>query len=254
MIQKIDKLPYKQKKLTKISFAAWSIHSDILYFTPFSGETFILLLEGSIEIEANNSFTTNLSKRSNVFNGKPKGVFIPAGYNINIKSKELSEIAVCSSLQRPKTKSLKPFKTNSKKAIYQWRGKERYKRKVINILDETDKADFLLIGETISQKGMWSSYPPHKHDTFLKNQEHQLEEIYFYKIANHNSFGLQTIYSPRNKYEKCFRVKNNDVIHIPFGYHPVAAPPDSKFYYLWILSGENRKLLYNDSPHKGSKP
>jgi len=250
MTQKIDKHLYKQKKLKNISLAVWSIYAEEFSLKPFSGERFILLLKGSIEIKAGNKFSAKLSKRKDCFNNLPKGVFIPAGYDIKIISKEFSEIAICSSLKKPKTNDLKPFVKSTKKTDYQLRGKAGYKRKVINILDDKDKADFLLIGETISKKGMWSSYPPHKHDTFIKNKEHKLEEIYFYKVKNHKSFGLQTIYSPFNKYEKLFRVSDNEVIYIPFGYHPVVAPPDSQFYYLWFLSGKHRKLLYNDSQYE----
>lgn len=75
-----------------------------------------------------------------------------------------------------------------------------------------------------------------------------MEEIYYYRTELKNRFGLQCLYSPEHKMDFCFRVKNHDCLAIPFGFHPVSAPPDSRFYYLWMLSGNTRKLHYKTDP------
>ena len=75
-----------------------------------------------------------------------------------------------------------------------------------------------------------------------------MEEIYYYRTVLKDRFGLQCLYSPDHKIDRCFRVKNHDCLAIPFGYHPVSAPPDCGFYYLWMLSGDERKLLYKIDP------
>ena len=49
-------------------------------------------------------------------------------------------------------------------------------------------------------------------------------------------------------------VENNDTVVIDRGYHPVAAGPGYKGYYLWILAGESREILMRDDPcHKWLK-
>ena len=38
---------------------------------------------------------------------------------------------------------------------------------------------------------------------------------------------------------------------LPYGYHPVSAPPGYRVYYLWALSGDARKLVPSEDPqHK----
>ncbi len=38
---------------------------------------------------------------------------------------------------------------------------------------------------------------------------------------------------------------------LSYGYHPVAAPPGYRLYYLWVLAGEVRRLtLYEDPDHR----
>jgi 5-deoxy-glucuronate isomerase len=46
-------------------------------------------------------------------------------------------------------------------------------------------------------------------------------------------------------------VRDGDAVLLPYGYHPVAAPPGYRVYYLWALSGEVRRLtLYEDPDHR----
>lgn len=48
--------------------------------------------------------------------------------------------------------------------------------------------------------------------------------------------------------DEAMSVRDNDLTIIPYGYHPVAAPPGYDVYYLWFLSGPRRLLLPNDDP------
>jgi len=43
-------------------------------------------------------------------------------------------------------------------------------------------------------------------------------------------------------------IRENTAVALPFGYHPVAAAPGYRVYYLWFLSGSTRELLPNDDP------
>ena len=46
-------------------------------------------------------------------------------------------------------------------------------------------------------------------------------------------------------------VRDGDVVLLPYGYHPVAAPPGYHLYYLWAMVGDERKLaLYEDPAHR----
>ena len=50
------------------------------------------------------------------------------------------------------------------------------------------------------------------------------------------------------KRDKIFTIKNNDVIVIPDGYHPVGVILGYRIYYHWILAGEKRILKPREDP------
>ncbi len=100
----------------------------------------------------------------------------------------------------------------------------------------------LIVGETFTPPGNWSSYPPHKHDCHIPGQEVPLEEVYYYRFSPAQGFALQRIYEPAgapDRLDRVFVVEEGDTVVLPCGYHPVVAAPGYHFYYLWILAGEN---------------
>ena len=97
----------------------------------------------------------------------------------------------------------------------------------------------LIIGETTKDAGNWSSWPPHKHDTYMTDAQSQQKEIYLYKFSKPNGFGIQLIYKDDVVDAKSSIVLENSERKIESGYHPVVAAPDSKMYYLWSLFGNN---------------
>ena len=46
-------------------------------------------------------------------------------------------------------------------------------------------------------------------------------------------------------------VRDGDLVLLPYGYHPVSAPPGYRVYYLWAIAGDDRRLaVYEDPAHK----
>ena len=79
----------------------------------------------------------------------------------------------------------------------------------------------LVLGETISFPGRWSSYPPHCHPQ---------PEIYFYKFNLENGFGYSEVG------DKVYKVRNNDTIMITSEVaHPQVAAPGYAMYYAWVI-------------------
>ena len=120
-------------------------------------------------------------------------------------------------------------------------GEGNWQRTVRTILGPAQPAARLLVGETISAPGNWSSYPPHKHDQHRPPDEASLEEVYFFKLEPEGGFGVQLLYEPGS--EEAFTVRDGDVAVIRSGYHPVVAAPGYRLYYLWALAGEGRELI-----------
>jgi 5-deoxy-glucuronate isomerase len=85
----------------------------------------------------------------------------------------------------------------------------------------------LIVGETLNPPGLWSSYPPHRH-------EH--EEIYLYRFDPPEGFGLQ-MRSESDDDERAVVVRDGRIERITSGWHPVVAAPGADLYYLWALAG-----------------
>jgi 5-deoxy-glucuronate isomerase len=76
--------------------------------------------------------------------------------------------------------------------------------------------------------------------------------MYFYKVRPVEGFGIQYLYSradsPHGPLDVALAVHDNDITIMPFGYHPVAAPPGYDIYYLWFLVGSTRVMRPHDDP------
>ena len=121
-------------------------------------------------------------------------------------------------------------------------GRDLWERTVRTILGPGDPASRLLVGETIhAALGTWSSFPPHRHDRESED-EVRLEEVYLYRVDPSNGFGVQLRYDTDTGAEEARIVHDGDIATIPSGFHPVAAMPGHRLYYLWIMAGEGREL------------
>ena len=43
-------------------------------------------------------------------------------------------------------------------------------------------------------------------------------------------------------------VRDGDAVLLPYGYHPVSAPPGYRLYYLWGIAGAERRLALHEDP------
>jgi 5-deoxy-glucuronate isomerase len=94
----------------------------------------------------------------------------------------------------------------------------------------------IIAGETLNPPGGWSSYPPHRH-------EH--EEVYLYRFAPSDGFGVAVEYDDRDAARV---VRDGSVQRITSGYHPVVAAPGYEMYYLWALAGDSDVLTSEFDP------
>jgi 5-deoxy-glucuronate isomerase len=125
------------------------------------------------------------------------------------------------------------------------RGRGSYSREVHDIFVTDPYARRLMVGETFNPPGHWSSYPPHKHDG--RDGEPKLEEVYYFRIDPPQGFGQQMLYTSDGE-SAGHLVRDGDAVLLPYGYHPVSAPPGYRLYYLWAIAGEHRKLALHEDP------
>jgi 5-deoxy-glucuronate isomerase len=125
-------------------------------------------------------------------------------------------------------------------------------RQVTNFLspESWPHADRLMAVELLTPAGNWSSYPPHKHDDSPECPVNN-EEIYYFRIAGDDGFGLHRLYTADGEIDDTVTVRDGDVFLIPRGYHgPCIAAPGHTMYYLNVLAGPDgaRSMAFCDDP------
>jgi 5-deoxy-glucuronate isomerase len=210
-------------------------------------ETCIVVLSGSARIAVGNEVFAPVGARRSVFeDAAPGAVYVPAGQRYSITAVTLvAELAFCSAPGRP-GRAARMIGASS--MTRETRGRGTNTRYVRNILPETEAADSLLVVEVITPSGHWSSYPPHKHDTATDGAETALEETYFHRIHPSQGFALQRVYTDDLSLDETLCVKDGDVVLVPRGYHPVAAPHGYELYYLNVMAGPTRKWMFRNDP------
>lgn len=204
-------------------------------------EAAIVPLAGSVEIEANGRRYG--LHRQDVFTDKGSALCLPRDTRAIFTAAAHTELAVCKARTEEKNDVIFVPQENVKEKTV---GRGDWERKVVDIIDRDIDAKRIVLGETFNRPAGWSSFPPHKHDTFMPGIEAKMEEIYFFKLNPVHGFGTQTIYKDGSNLT--FTIKDYDAVTIPWGYHPVSAAPGTSLYYLWFLAGDERELRPHTDP------
>ncbi len=237
--------------INDLHFGMLKLEPGQRYETESAGfEIGLVILAGRCSIRVNGETFADLGERASVFEGRASGVYVPcqAGFAVEAGPAGV-EIAVCRcpTQQRHPVQVVRPADV-----MVNERGGPGHKRYVHDIFGPQVQAATMLVGETYTIQGNWSSFPPHKHDVEALPDEVRQEELYLYKIRPAEGFGLQCFYSrpdsPRGELDEAVAVRDNDLTLMPFGYHPVAAPPGYDVYYLWFLAGPTRLMRPHDDP------
>ncbi len=224
--------------LKKVSFAI--IQNSAPEVSPGSTEreeSVLIIMSGHVRVSIKEGPSGELNRKS-VFDEPPSAVYLPPYTNYNIEFIDESELALVSC---PARGIFRPRFITAGYMRVRRLGEDTYRSNLTEILGEDSSAESLLVGETISDPGNWSSYPPHKHDVNSPNEESALEEFYFFKLSPKNGFGIIRVFDDQE--DNLRLIKNNQLVTIPKGYHSVAVIPDHQIYYLWVLAGDNRQVL-----------
>jgi 5-deoxy-glucuronate isomerase len=127
-------------------------------------------------------------------------------------------------------------------------GRHNWKRTCHDIIPGGFPAKYLVVGETFNPPGNWSSVPPHCHEKDNLPVESLQEEVYYFKMSPSQGFGLQRMYTDDRSIDECYAIQDNDTVALPRGYHPIAAAPGYRLYYLWVLAGPKRAMVPRDDP------
>ena len=203
-------------------------------------ETIVVLQQGSgVFRTADASWPLS---RAGVFQERASGVYLPPGVPLTVTADAPVEAVLVST---PAAPGGAPAVMRPDDVRVNQRGRGCYAREVHDVFVQDPFARRLLLGETFNPPGHWSSFPPHKHDG--RDGEPVLEEVYYYRIDPPQGFGQQLLYTADGECQTHV-VRDGDAVLLPYGYHPVCAPPGYTLYYLWAMAGAERRLALHEDP------
>ena len=223
-----------------------------------SHELAVVVLGGSVHVKSSRGSWENVGERANVFAGLPSAVYLPRNTSFSVTAESDAEFAVAwvrADADHP-ARVIRPDDIH-----VEIRGGDNATRQINGIIPPGFDCERLVIVEVYTPSGGWSSYPPHKHDVHRTDEsgnliEADLEEVYFYKIDRPEGYAYQRVYTDEHSplhqagspIDQVIIARNNDVVLVPEGYHPVVCPPGYTTYYLNVLAGSAQSLANVDDP------
>jgi 5-deoxy-glucuronate isomerase len=211
----------------------------------------IILLGGNYSVKTEKGNWETMDGRENVFSGIAHTLYLPRDTSFELTAEsEWLDIAYgwCETDQdHPPV-----FKRPEESAI-EIRGGDNATRQINSLIEPGFDCHRLVSVEVYTPSGNWSSFPAHKHDERTLDDsgniiEARLEEVYFYKINKAQGFAIQQIYTADRSLNEIAVARNNDVVLVPKGYHPVVAGHGYDVYYLNFLTGSDQSLANSDDP------
>lgn len=189
----------------------------------------------------------NVGARPNVFAGKPHAIYIPCQTQFSITAHGAVEIGLCSA---PSDLQTAPYVITPERVASGVWGAANFSRNYHQILTLASQADLpaqrLIVGETYTPSGNWSTFPPHRHERDDLPREAYHEEMYFFKVSPADGFGMTRYYN--DEIDTGFIVRDNTILMAPKGFHTVVSAPGYTTYYLWFLAGNHRTQATMDDP------
>lgn len=231
--------------LEYITFGTLSLGEGEQHSMAHAGrETLLVILGGRCDVAVVGQTWSGIGSRADVFDGKPTAVYVPPDTECQVTGCGSVEIAVCSAAAEP---GPEPTLIAPEDVGVREVGTGTFHRVIYDIVSaESLPAKRLLVGETYNPPGLWSSYPPHKHDEHRPPEESKLEEVYHFRVKPPQGFGIQRVYG--EGFDETYAVRDRDTVVICRGYHPVAAAPGYQLYYLWMLAGRERVMRPREDP------
>ncbi len=202
-------------------------------------EFLAVVLGGKATFTAAGRTFAQVGGRANVFSGKPHSVYLPRQCSYTIAAQGALQVALVSA---PSDLDTDPYVIAPDRVATGMWGAANFSRGFHQILTLASQPDLpaarLVVGETFTPSGNWSTYPPHRHEHDDLPREACHEELYLFKVSPADGFGIARYYN--DEIDTGFIVHDNTVLMAPNGYHTVVSAPGYTTYYLWALAGSQR--------------
>jgi len=218
-------------------------------------EALLVILNGVATVSAGGVDFEKVGGRPNVFAGKPHSVYMPPGcqYAIRVPSDGIrfeAALPMAAAEDGSPPFLIQPEDVRTGK----W-GISNFSRSFRQILVKGQhpgrKISRLIVGETLTPSGNWSTYPPHRHEFDNLPTEAYMEEMYYFRVAPNDGWGLAKYYTDDGSIDEAYTVKDDTILMMPKGYHTVVSAPGYTTYYLWFLAGNTRTQATVDDPNVG---
>lgn len=184
-------------------------------------EMAVLLLEGTLELTYCGETVT--ASRRGIWEEKASALHVARNTSVSVKALENSSILV----QRTENSIDFPAKFYGKEDVRIDRfGQDLCSGKAVR--DVTTLFDYknapysnMVLGESFTHQGSWSSYIPHSHDQ---------PEVYYYRFDKPQGFGACFVG------DEAFKITDGSFSAIPGGLvHPQVSAPGYRMYYVWMI-------------------
>ena len=236
-----------ESTLKKLEFGIIELKSgDSLDFYTEDKETAFIMLEGHCNVSFGTTVWENIGNRNNVFeNRKAESFYMPIEQNLTITAIDNIKIAVCATQLNEKTE---PQVLREDHVVLKLLGEQPYQRETSFIIDGNSNAKVLTIGEAYCTEGNWAGFPPHKHDVNNMPAECIAEEIYYFLFDPKQGFAVQCLYTADGTVDEAYRVKYDELVEFPYGYHTTVSTPGYKTYFLWLMAGDYQGFNRSSDP------
>lgn len=233
--------------LNKLEFGIIELDSgEKLDFYTENKEVAFIMLEGHCNVCVNGEKWENIGNRMTVFeNRKAEAFYMPIEQNLTIEATSHIKIAVCGT---PITEKTEPQLLREDHCVLKLLGKVPFERETSFIIDQNSNAKVLTIGEAYTTEGNWAGFPPHKHDVNDMPNECVAEEIYYFLFDPKQGFAVQCLYTADGEIDEAYRVKNDELVEFPKGYHTTVSTPGYQTYFLWLMAGDFQGFNRSNDP------
>lgn len=214
-------------------------------------EYVLVILGGRCTVECGGQTFANIGGRPNVWSGKPYSVYLPCRANFVVTGPKAGRLEAAL-VSAPADQPGEPFLITPDQVTSGTWGGANFTRHFHGILVQTDKpVQRLILGETFTPSGNWSTYPPHKHEVDDLPREVFAEEMYYFKVSSPEGWGMCRHYGSDGSFDDVHVVRDETLLSAPHGYHTYVSAPGYNSYYLWVLAGNIRTQAVTNDPDVG---
>lgn len=227
-------------------------------FDTGENELALVNLTGRFTVASDRGRWTGIGGRASVFEDAAHALYLPRRTRFKVIAESVTIFAVA---WVPTDQDHAPWLIRPDQVRRSIRGGDNVSRQINDLLPPGSPVHRLVLVEVYTPGGNWSSYPPHKHDRHVVDDqgrvlEADLEEIYYYQIDRPEGYAYQRLYTDADSpghaagrpIDALIRAGHGDVVLVPEGYHPVVSAPGYTTYYLNVLAGSAQSLANREDP------